>query len=149
MNRFILLLLFFSFTRFASAKEPAIDALLKDTPIIVTAEIASKEDLPPIGILSQGGSLAEYEIRFRINKILKSDAALRPGDFISTRLSLFTHDDFQPVVGKPLILFLRKCSSAVDRFENTSRWFGAMNHNAIRESSLDWSIQEAASRGKP
>ena len=128
-----------------SAEEPAIEALIADSPVIVVATPVFEKGLPPLGVCSEL-TLVKYSMNFRIQKILKTDQTMKVGDLILTRLAVFIErpeeSDFQLKEGQSKILFLRKTSYAKDTFENTSIWFGVMPFTQVREMTLGFSIKD-------
>jgi hypothetical protein len=129
--------------------EPAMKALIDDSPVIVVAEPVFEQGLPPMGIGSEG-VLVKYSVKFRVQKVFKADRTIRPGDVIFTRLAVFAEfpDDrtFELKEGRSKILFLRKTEYEKDSFENTSIWFGVMPHTKQREMLLGFETKEATDK---
>ncbi len=146
VNRVLFAFLLFCLAPFGVAADPAIDALLKASPLIVVAEpvfqTASGYKIPPLAEASEV-VLVKYSIKFRIKRVLKSETEIKPDDTILTRLALYFDDTFKPQEGTEVILFLRKTSYEENSFENTSIWFGVMSHSKLREMSLGFAIKEA------
>lgn len=85
MKALICFILFFSCQ--VSAEEPAIEALLSDSPVIVVATPVFENGRPPLGIGSEV-VLVKYSVKFRVLKVLKSNQELKAGDLILTRLAV-------------------------------------------------------------
>ena len=127
-----------------SAEEPAIEALIADSPVIVVATPVFEKGMPPMGRSSEI-TLVKYSVKFRIQKILKTDQEMKVGDLIFTRLAVHmerpAEPEFQLKEGQSKILFLRKTSYEKDSFENTSIWFGVMPYSEVKEMTLGFDIK--------
>ncbi|WP_395733549.1 hypothetical protein [Prosthecobacter sp.] len=127
-----------------SAAEPAIEALIADSPVIVVATPVFEKGMPPMGTASEI-TLVKYSVKFRIQKILKTDREMKVGDLIFTRLAVHVERpaeaEFQIKEGQSKILFLRKTSYEKDSFENTSIWFGVMPYTEVKEMTLGFDIK--------
>ena len=125
--------------------EPAMDALIKDSPLIVVGEPVFENGIAPIGA-GMEVVFIKYSITFKIKRVLKSDSTLEVGDNIRTRLALYMEGsdakNFEPKEGKPVILFLRRTGE--NSFENTSTWFGVMADTWRRERQLEAAIKASA-----
>ena len=129
--------------------EPAMKALVDDSPVIVVAEPVFEKGLPPMGVGSEG-VLVKYSVKFRVRKVFKADREIKPGDVIFTRLAVYSEfreeQTFELKEGQSKILFLRKTEYEKDSFENTSIWFGVMPHTKHREMLLGFDTKEAADK---
>jgi hypothetical protein len=129
---------------YGRAEEPAIEALLADSPLIVVATPVFESGRPPIGRGSEV-VLVKYSMKFRVITVLKSDGSVKAEDSIQTRLALHIEkpdeETFKPDPNKRMILFLRKTSYEKDSFENTSIWFGVMIHTTNRQMMLEHALR--------
>ena len=133
----------------ASAEEPAIEALLADSPLIVVATPVFDPALPPLGRCSEI-VLVKYSVKFKLTRVLKTDGTLKVDDTILTRLAVYLErpeeDTFKLDPKKPMILFLRKTAYEKDSYENTSTWFGVMDHTTRRQMMLEMALKKEAQR---
>ena len=131
------------------AAEPAIEAMIADSPIIVVADPVFEKGIPPMGICSEI-VLVKYSVKFKIRKVLKTDRELKADDTIFTRLAVHLErpdeDTFELKEGHPMILFLRKTEYEKDSFENTSIWFGVMPCTKQKELLMGFAVKEAADK---
>ena len=131
------------------AAEPAIEALIAESPIIVVADPVFEKGTPPMGTCSEI-VLVKYSVKFKIRKVLKTDRELKTDDTIFTRLAVYhersDEDTFELKEGHPMILFLRKTEYENESFENTSIWFGVMPCTKWKELLMEFAVKEAADK---
>lgn len=129
--------------------EPAMKALIDDSPVIIVAEPVFEMGVPPMGICSEG-VLVKYSVKFRVQKVFKADRPIKPGDVIFTRLAIYLERPEDVTLelkeGRSKILFLRKTEYEKDSFANTSIWFGVMPHTKQREMFLGFETKEATDK---
>jgi hypothetical protein len=129
--------------------EPAMKALIDDSPVIVVAEPIFEEGVPPSGFSSEV-VLVKYSVKFRVQKVFKADREIKPGDVIFTHLAVYAEFQgdrtFELKEGRSKILFLRKTEYEKESFENTSVWFGVMPHTKQREMLMGFETKEATDK---
>jgi len=123
--------------------EPAIEALIADSPVIVVAEPSDDEG----SWWSSQVVLAQSDVPFKIRKVLKADRELKTDEVITVHLVEFAAppEDFLKLkTGKSYLLFLRAREKGI--FEKTSLWFGLMPHTVTREMMIEAGIKEESVR---